>query len=341
MPDEKNKQKSIYEDENLLSGELKAFGVKKVLYQLAGESANGSKFDCHTQAHKIGRTAWKLFGQSVFEEGSSLCHSGVYHGAMESFINERGTEDLISKIDLLCSNFKTHFGVFQCIHGAGHGILAYLNYDLPLALVECQKIKDGWKVTSCYDGAFMENVVMGRDTETGKATHQTLWLNKQDPQFPCNAVDKDVDVQRHCYRMQTSWMINLFNADYDKVISECLKSPDNVVSWCFRGIGRDFAGNTLRKSSEIINFCQKVPKSYDYREQCITGAVQVSVDFWGPNLKNQATDLCKLILDQNLKKTCYSVLAERVLQIFNSDEERNAICKDFEIPFKSFCTNTI
>lgn len=317
LPTKNNRQNSIYENERLLVKLLEANGVKGTLALLARDSGNGSKFDCHTQAHNIGRVGWKIFREKVFEEGSSLCHSGVYHGAMESFINQTGTSKLTAKIEELCNSFKTHFGVFQCVHGAGHGILAYLDYDLPNALIECQKFNESWRMTSCYDGVFMENIVVGRDARAGRAIHQTHWLS-YDPQFPCNAIDNNRDIQLHCYRMQTSWMITLHDVNYDKVIGECLKSPKSSTAWCFRGLGRSIAGNTYRELSQINEVCQKVPDTLDYHQQCITGAVQVITDFWGQNLRNQASDLCKSVDGQKNKETCDLVLAERIDQIFNS-----------------------
>src|SRR5437867_1684666 len=109
--------------------------------------------------------------------------------------------------------------------------------------------------------------------------------------------------------MQTSWMLTLLNYDFDKVAKACNNAPLSMISVCFKSYGRDAAGNTLRNPPKIVELCNKVPS--EYFDQCITGALNVIVDFWGPKLTSQATELCKLLKEPN-KRSCYNLLITRL-----------------------------
>jgi plastocyanin len=314
----KTKISDLVRDETLLKKTLQGMTVKKVMTRLVDESEGGSAYDCHQEAHNIGRMGYEIYKEKAFGECNASCHSGCYHGAMEKFLNEQGTEKLAENIDRICKSFPTSFSVFECLHGVGHGVLAYVDYDLPEALKECQKLSDAFGRDSCYGGVFMENILTGQGLGASESDHDTKWVNREDPLYPCNAIDKDASVQHQCYLMQTSWMLTINNYDFDKVAAECLKAPDSLISVCFKSFGRDAAGHTLRNPQKIVEICNKVPKdSQGYHEECATGAVNVIVDFWGPALRNQAHELCRIIEEPG-KRVCYTTLASRIKDVFGA-----------------------
>jgi hypothetical protein len=253
---------------------------------------------------------------------------------METLLQEKGTTNLAVTIDGVCQTFGTSFGVFECLHGVGHGILAYLNYDLPGTLKECGKLSSNFETTSCYGGAFMENVLTGEGLGAS-SIHTTTWVSK-DPHFPCNGIDQNYDVQYQCYQMQTSWMLWLNSYNFDGVKNECLKAPENMISVCFKSYGRDAAGNSLRDAQKIVPLCEKVPAG-DNRNQCAIGAVNVIVDFWGGKLDNQATVLCSLFKNDE-QKACYETLAWRLGDVFGGNTaKKTAVCNGFDEKYRSLC----
>jgi hypothetical protein len=334
------KIRSLVHDEKALAEALNKLGVKSAMQALVTESGGGSIVDCHQEAHTIGRIGYDIYKEKTFQACDASCHSGCYHGAMEKFLNEKGTENLARNIDSVCTLFDTNFGTFECLHGVGHGVLAYLDYDLPEALNECKKLGDGFKTSSCYGGLFMENILTGQGLGASEDVHETRWVNRTDPHFPCNKISTEYEVQFQCYQMQTSWMLTISNYNFDSVAKDCLNAPDNMINVCFKSFGRDAAGNTLRDPAGIIDICAKVPAGKDHDanyDQCIVGAVNVIIDFWGPGLKGQATELCKITPGAS-KNTCYSTLAGRLLGIFNTPEPKRAICETFEPDYKKLCT---
>lgn len=326
----------LVSDENKLLSFLKQNSVKYAMEKLIAESGSGSAFDCHQAAHTIGRVGYKAEGSKIFQSCDYSCHSGCYHGAMESFLQDKGTSDLASEIKSICDNFDISFGTFQCLHGIGHGLLAYFDYDLPAAIKECKKLKDNFSVNSCFGGLFMENILTGQGFGVKeKSDHNTKWVNKTDSHYPCNAIDQNFDVQFQCYQMQTSWMLTILNYDFDEVAKECLRAPKELISVCFKSYGRDASGNSLRDPVKIKELCDKILRG-DYRNQCAIGAVNVIIDFWGPKLKSQATDLCR-VLNEPEKGNCYATLIERLNGLFNTKKESNKICQYFETKYKDIC----
>lgn len=330
--------KEAIKDTEGLSKMIKDIGIKNTMALLVQQSGGGSIYDCHQEAHKIGRIGYKVEKEKAFQSCDASCHSGCYHGAMESFLSETGVDNLAENISRICSTFSTSFGNFECLHGVGHGILAYVDYDMPEAIKECQKLSDGWSKSSCYGGVFMENILTGQGLgASAKVDHATDWVNKTDPYFPCDKIDKDHDVQYQCYQMQTSWMLTLANYNFDTVAKQCLSAPDNMESVCFKSFGRDAAGNSLRNPVKILEYCSKVPDEKDYYDQCITGGLNVIVDFWGPALKDQATQLCMLMPESPHKQSCYQLLANRLPGLFNDKNDRDRICKTFESSYQNLC----
>jgi plastocyanin len=289
---------------------LELIGSKGVMTKILAESGNGATVDCHTIAHQVGRVAYSLYGASVFKDGDDSCHSGFYHGAMESLIAEKGTDNFDQTVSDLCTIFDTRFGTFECLHGVGHGVLAFTNYDLTKALGICKELPTEFDQRSCYGGAYMENVVTGMG-QGAKPDHTTTWLSRTDPLYPCDALPDDFKMVDDCYLMQTSWMLYISNYNYPLVVSDCLEAPALHQHTCFKSFGRDAAGNSLRDPNQIVAYCSMVPQdSNEYMNDCISGGVNVIIDFWGEKYTNQADPVCDL-LSGSEALACRNLIAER------------------------------
>ncbi|MBI2013803.1 MAG: hypothetical protein HYS87_03190 [Candidatus Colwellbacteria bacterium] len=325
----------IAKDRQELTELIEKIGVAEVMNRLVLESGGGSEFDCHQDAHDVGRIGYTLHKEKTFESCDANCHSGCYHGTMEEFLADVGTANLAEEIDGICSKFETSFGLFECLHGVGHGLLAYLNYDLPATIAECDRLKDRFSAISCYGGMFMENIVTGQGIGASKSVHATEWLS-DDPHFPCNEIGKTKDLLTQCYQMQTSWMLYLNGYDFGKVAIECTKVPTDMVAICFKSYGRDAAGTTLRDPYKIIELCEGVPDTNpEYYKECLNGGLNVVVDFWGPNLEGQAVEVCKLT--QKAKEQCYATLAWRIEGLTESSDKIKEWCEQFEVDYKKLC----
>lgn len=131
------------------------------------ESAKALNLDCHQRAHDLGRLSYEKFGAMAFSLSGHECHSGGYHGATEGFFRDQGTSRLAENVALICSNELNSFFCHQCVHGIGHGLMAWTSYELNDALEICKELSEGVDQRSCYSGIFMENVVCGLSGSMG------------------------------------------------------------------------------------------------------------------------------------------------------------------------------
>lgn len=328
----------LAKDEEKLKYWLSILGAEQFMDKLVADSENGYRIDCHQEAHQVGRTAFELFGSSVFKKINYSCHSGYIHGAMEAFIKKTGTSNLTRKIESLCKNYKTSFSKFECLHGIGHGLTAFVSYDIPKALNLCYQLSNEYARRSCFGGVFMENIMVagGKGAIRG---HETKWVSP-DPHFPCNSVDQGELVQFECYQMQTSRMLEIFDYDFQRIASECLRSPLNMVSVCFRSMGRDIAGQTLRDPDKIISLCQVSP--YEHYQECLTGGLNVIADFWGETMTDQPQIFCNKLLYPKNKTHCFQTLSVRLKEIFGDNSSKiEELCKKADPMFYQTCVSAL
>jgi plastocyanin len=336
--EEKLKSLDIFKlstDEDKLGFWLSVFGPDKIMEDLLAESGGGSTIDCHQPAHVMGRITYELLGAETFQRGSANCHSGYYHGAMEAFLKERGTDNLAENINQLCSLFDTGFGKFECLHGVGHGVLAYENYNLLKAIEVCGRLGDQFAISSCHGGMFMENIVAGQGLGATPG-HETDWVS-DDPHYPCNAIGDDFSTRYQCYQMQTSWMLHLNKYDFDAAAEECLNADADMIPVCFKSLGRDSAGHNLREPNKTMAVCNKIIDD-NYHNECMIGAVNVVIDFWGAGLKDQASRFCDVVKDSH-RARCYQLLSARLGELFTDRTTLASVCATFSPTYRHLCVS--
>src|SRR6185369_14523485 len=273
----KKDDSTIVRDENALFSYVKKFGPRQAVIQLASVDAAAGR-DCHQGAHLLGRLAYEVYGEKAFAYCSAECHSGCYHGATEAFFKEHGTANLQENLKIICGSGLNNFFSHQCLHGVGHGLMAWSDYDIYEALKDCDLLTT--KQDSCYTGVFMENIIGAvpanskQDPSTGLTLHYTKYLNN-DPSYPCTVVaDK---YKGACYFYQTSRMVQLFHADFSKVSTACQSAPSAYQEACFESMGRDIDSFTIQQPQESIALCLNAPYG-SLRIGCLRGAVQDT--FW-------------------------------------------------------------
>ena len=331
----KEELEDIFNNKDALYSYVKKFGPKKTIKHLNELSA---KFGtCHSSAHQAGRYAYEIYNEKSFKLCSSECHSGCYHGAAEAYFRDHGTADLSKNLNLLCSSELNAFFTHQCIHGIGHGLMAWTNYDLPEALKTCELLEKG--LDSCWTGVFMENIVGGlakSDIDKGgDVDHFTKYLS-DDPLYPCNVVEDKY--KWSCYFLQTSRMAQLFSGDFKKIAEGCLKAEKPYQQSCFDSMGRDVGGFNLQNPQKAIAECSNAPKG-PYRLGCLMGAVQDSM--WDPTGQDDALTFCRLLTDKEEKNVCYNTIFSRSKEIFTSVEDLKNFCSKAESQYQNSCPTAL
>ena len=317
---------NLFRDDDLLARYLDEYGPANTLKLLADSEARVN-VDCHQRAHEAGRIAYELFGALAFSLSGHECHSGGYHGATEALFRERGTASLEADIAVVCGDALNVFFRHQCVHGVGHGLMAWTSYELLEALVLCDRLGQAGDQQSCYSGVFMENVVGGL---SGAMGHYTEYLS-EDPNFPCSILE-----ERHigpCYFFQTSRMLMLARGDFQQVAKGCAEAPQAARRPCFQSMGRDVGGVSRGNPEQAIQLCSYVQDGRDRRD-CLAGAVQDT--FWDAGGSDNALAFCELVQDDE-KNRCYSTIIARAHHIFGTPQELQTFCGRIEERYRAGC----
>ena len=289
--------------------------------------------DCHNRAHELGRRSYELLGGVAFKECGIECHSGCRHGATEAFFADRGSADLVESIKVMCEEETTTFGLHQCLHGVGHGLIAWYDYGLHEALEACDLIELQFHRESCYTGVFMENIVGGiarSDSSESEGYHYTDWLN-DDPHYPCSAVGDEY--KNSCYFLQTDRMLQLGGVEL--VRDACSEAPERFRFSCFVSMGRTVSGSFLRDPAQSFSACAAVSNASD-RDACLWGAV--ADQLWDETQTNDALEMCRLSRNLSFGKTCYDQVIVRGSEVV-SESSRENFCKKFPDEYYEPCIN--
>jgi len=259
------------------------------------------KAQCHPIAHVIGRAAINKYPtvSAAYAQGDPFCWSGYYHGALEGVIAKMGRKNVPNQLNTICQDIegkeRYSFDYFNCVHGLGHGLMAFTNTELPDSLKLCDNLEGSWEKRSCYGGVFMENVIVDNKN------HVTKYLRPEEPLYPCNAIDDAY--KNDCYLMQTSYMLKVTNNDFQKVFDLCSTVGEIYTATCYQSLGRDASGQNS-SNAEITKARCMLGRDKDQRLNCVVGAVKDFISYF--HAIEQANVFCNS-LDGELKETCLSV----------------------------------
>ncbi len=321
----------IFQNDQALFSYVKKFGPQASLSRLYQLSPNFPTSvcggGCHQQAHKVGQFAYDIDKENAFQNCDLTCQSGCYHGVIESFFQEHGTANLAQNIKLLCQDTSNPFLLHQCIHGIGHGLMAWSDYDIFRALQGCDLLDTAQD--SCYTGVFMENIIGGLSPYTG---HVTKFLS-DDPLYPCNVVPEKY--KSSCYYYQTTRMVDLFHDDFNKVAATCQQIEEKYQSFCFESMGRDVSSVSGTDPQKMITTCNLAPEE-NARVHCLNGAVQDG--FWDPTGQEFALKFCKQLTNTAEKEACYQTIFSRASQIL-ANGQLQSFCSKSEKKYQDTCLN--
>lgn len=318
----------IFQDEQLLRQHLQDHGVIASLQYLArlGQEAG---IDCHNTAHQLGALAYEVYGDEAFRQPSDLCLSGGLHGAIEGYFRRHGAKQLPAEVQTICQSMPAaSFTLKQCLHGVGHGLMAFTGYDLPQALALCDAL--GERAELCYTGVFMENYTQLQVGHVGMA-HQTKYLNN-DLLYPCTIVGEQY--KSMCYYFQPARMVRLVGGDYQAMGEACARAEESYRSSCFKGIGEVMGYRYAEAFYKIPDQCHSLGK-LNNRQDCLIGAV--SQIFHDRQQAGQAIAFCGRLSVQADQVACHNLLNGRVAEFYPTPAERIKFCQQAAPTFHQFC----
>jgi len=284
----------------------------------------------HLAVHQIGFFAYKKYGLDSILKCKDYFLYACYHGTIIEAASDAGFEQ-ITKMTDKCKASPVRY--FQCVHAAGHAILAIWNYELPKAMETCDELYEKETqfpeaLSSCHNGAFMENLFGVHDFATGKEPVRD-WLS-EDPYFPCNYFGEKY--QKGCWLNQAARIYQMNNNDVAKTAEICQDSgSDQYTAWCMDNLARQIHPLTLGDPARAFELCkQEGPEWYD---NCL---VVNAGSFYSVGGRDEAIFICRNVSGA-LKQECYQRVIGQIVSDPIDRSQREFWCKKIELPFQSQC----
>ena len=325
---------------------LQAEGTEQALTALEQITAQDPEAlrEAHPLVHHVGQRSFARYGTAplALSHCRDVFWSGCYHGVLQAFLSSLAAVEP-QHILPLCPISDTvsaySFQRYNCLHGLGHGLTIQFRYDLLKSLAFCDALPGSWDRESCYGGVFMENIVnfqqARRAQPAGEHHHHeaTSFLNPQDLLYPCSVLTEKY--LRACYLMQTSAVLTFLNYDFAQAFAQCARVEGEHQTTCYRSLGRDISGYTLRDAVRVNELCRL--GQGDQIRQCFIGAVK---DFILTDANpDPGLALCRS-LDGPFKKDCYATVGEMVVPLFDDKNKRAQACRRGEDDYVDACLAT-
>lgn len=285
----------------------------------------------HLAIHQIGFYAYKKYGLNSILKCKDYFLYACYHGSIIEAASDQGFEAIAKMTDFCKASPVRHF---QCVHAAGHAILAIWDYpNLPDALKTCDEIYEKDKefpnaLSSCHNGVFMENLFGVHDWGTGKEAERK-WLS-EDPYFPCNGFPEKY--QRGCWLNQAARIYQMNGGDIVKTSQLCQKIKNaEYVTWCMDNLARQIHPLTNGDITKVFTLCPLVGDQW--RESCV---VVNAGSYYSVGGREQAIAICNQALPQT-KGQCYQTVISQIISDPIKSEEKNNLCKKLEPQFREQC----
>lgn len=284
----------------------------------------------HLVVHQIGFFAYQKYGADSILKCKDYFLYACYHGAIIEVASNQGFE-AITKMTDRCKASPVRY--FQCVHAAGHSILAMWEYDLPKALETCDNLYEKETdfpeaLTSCHNGAFMENLFGVHDWGTGKEVKRD-WLS-EDPYFPCNYFSEKY--QKGCWLNQAARIYQMNNGDVVKTTKLCEEIGNTeYTAWCMDNVARQIHPLTLGNPLMTFQLCQQVGP--DWYNKCV---LVNAGSFYSVGGRDEAISICSKV-PENLKPECYQGLIGQIVSDPIKKDEKEKICAKLGQPYSSAC----
>lgn len=285
----------------------------------------------HLAVHQIGFHAYKQYGLDSILHCKDYFLFACYHGAIIEAATNKGFEE-VAKMTDRCKEYSTRY--FQCVHAAGHAVLAIWDYDnLPDALKTCDELYEKeanfpGALSSCHNGAFMENLFGVHDWGTGEETKRK-WLS-EDPYYPCNAFEEKY--QKGCWLNQAARIYQMNQGDIAKTAEVCQKAEsEEHVTWCMDNLARQIHPLTNGDITKSFSLCSIVGDKW--REHCI---VVNAGAYYSVGGRNEAIGICQRVIPET-KEKCYQTVLSQIVSDTITKEEKASFCSKLESPFREQC----
>ncbi len=317
--------------------------------------------DLHLLGHVVGDVLYKQKGI----EGIKVCTNDLRNACSHSIVVgaflEKGTSVLKEVVEL-CKLAPGGKGAFtMCVHGLGHGVLAFTEYDMKAAVKLCEDIGNpnaGDRIyTECVGGISMEMMAGVNDPEQWEK-QKPNYFSQTDPLAPCNMDFMPEAARPICYNFLTPHLFRSAGAElsrplpehFKKAFTYCSKIPNNRPgerSSCFGGFGKEFVvlvNDRNVQSVENMND-DRLARIYEWcsltndlqgRSDCMHSALQ-SLYWGGENDRGAALRFCRLIQNEDDNASCFNGLIGAVGYYIDDKRYKESFCNEVPDNIKDTC----
>jgi len=223
----------------------------------------------YDDSHEVAHMAGELLYETIGLPGTALCTAdfqyGCYHGFAGRALSDVGLVS-VSDIRAACDSSPEPLG---CIHGIGHGVLAFLgNEKLLEALRACASLKQESPVGGCFGGVFMEYNFNTMQSVAGISVRS---FSENGANEPCEGLPNEFKIP--CYFDQPAWWhaaatdTTADESDRFRSIGiRCAAIPPPYRNVCYQGIGNVIGPTSGYETTTMRAWCELLP--LEGRESC-------------------------------------------------------------------------
>jgi hypothetical protein len=315
--------------------------------------------DVHLLGHIVGDILYKQKGAKGILDCTDDFRNACSHTIVIGTLLEKGPESFGEIVDL-CKQAPGGSGAYtMCFHGLGHGVLAYNEYELPLAVKMCEMSgTQRREYEECVGGAIMEMIGGVHDPEVWQEKVKK-YFKESDPLYPCNAEFMPERVRGMCYTYLTPHLFTSAGGDlgsptprdFEKAFTYCepLSGSDRQV--CFAGFGKEFVVLAQERDIRAIDKMsdKQLSKVYEWcslarpedGEAACVGSALSSIFWGGENDPAASVRFCSLAPVETRSECFDALFGNAVSYLHPTDPARAAICDTVPNDLKESCVRKL
>ncbi len=280
----------------------------------------------HLLVHTVGQFVYENYGTKGLPECKDYFLSACYHGFILNTLADYGIEGMTEVMDG-CKSAGPEV-VPQCAHGAGHGFVAWHDYNLVKALEMCDELGEQLEKGSstspfpyfnCYDGVFMENFWGVHD---GKPSDKR-WVKAGDLNYPCNDLRIEEKYLRACWGNQATLAYQHYGGNLIKTALFCdAVKEEEYRDMCYNNLARQIHPLTEGEVRKVFSLCATATGE-ERQNECILTNMNA---YWGVGDNELPFEICETS-PMRLRNRCFSSLSGLVNFRYGTDQtKRGSYC---------------
>lgn len=320
-----------------------------------------SNIDTHLLGHVVGDELYKQQGLEGMKYCTDDLRNACSHSIVVGGLLAEGIEAINKMVDI-CHQAPGGKGAYRmCVHGLGHGVLAYADYNMRKAVELCKPIAtssdySNMEFKECLGGITME-MMAGVNDKQAWEKQKVNYFKVDDPLAPCDMDFIPVGAAEICYNFLTPHLFEAAGADlghplpvhYENAFKFCEKIPPNQIEnreSCFGGFGKEFVVLVNERNVQSIENMsdEKLRKIYDWCnlapsegiEPCLDSALQ-SLYWGGENNRYIAIRFCDAMGKIEDQAFCMEHLISAVGYYISDTNYQKEFCSEIPESYREQC----